>query len=310
MTDAQLRDAAVAELKLTTAGWRKPNGNPNYSSGTAPATTHWGKAMSLLAQIGQTSPPPTGFAIPTFEAVGRPSGDAIAQTWVLYTSPTTSVGHWGDSPAREIRTADSWEWWMLHEVWIDPAWNEANEGNAYALGLDAHNVPGDVGWSDVPPASGVSAWHTRYKRGDLILQHEPNSPNIWTIKADITKGVWHSVAYHVILGRTDGSTPQPGRTRVYVDGPLALDTGPISNLQRNPSTGRVQAKMTVLDGVYWPGLGSEHRARLTVSRWGKTLQEALADQSLTLNGEHEHADLDLNAIVSRLSSDFKVPSGV
>ncbi len=47
----QLRDEAVVELKLTTAGWRKPNGNSNYPSGTAPANTHWGKAMNLLGQI-------------------------------------------------------------------------------------------------------------------------------------------------------------------------------------------------------------------------------------------------------------------
>lgn len=60
MTDSELRDAAVAELKLTTAGWRKPNGQPNYPSGVAPTTTHWGKAMPLLAQIGQSTPPPPG----------------------------------------------------------------------------------------------------------------------------------------------------------------------------------------------------------------------------------------------------------
>ena len=58
MTNEEIRDAAVEELKLTTAGWRKPNGQPNYPSGTAPATTHWGKAMSLLAQIGASVPPP------------------------------------------------------------------------------------------------------------------------------------------------------------------------------------------------------------------------------------------------------------
>jgi hypothetical protein len=51
MTDVELRDAAKGELQLTTAGWRKPNGQPNYPSGTAPATTHWGKAMALLSQI-------------------------------------------------------------------------------------------------------------------------------------------------------------------------------------------------------------------------------------------------------------------
>ena len=57
-TDAELRDAAVAELQLTTAGWRKPNGNPNYPSGVAPATTHWGKAMALLDKIGAAPVPP------------------------------------------------------------------------------------------------------------------------------------------------------------------------------------------------------------------------------------------------------------
>ena len=59
-TDAELRDAAVTELLLTTAGWRKPNGRLNYPDGVAPATTHWGKAMPLLAQIGLSPPSPYG----------------------------------------------------------------------------------------------------------------------------------------------------------------------------------------------------------------------------------------------------------
>jgi hypothetical protein len=52
MTDKQLRDAAVAELKLTTVGWSKVKG---YSPEKL-ASTHWGKAMVLLGQIGQTAP--------------------------------------------------------------------------------------------------------------------------------------------------------------------------------------------------------------------------------------------------------------
>ena len=47
MTDAELRDAAVAELKLTTVGWNKV---ASYSAQKL-ATTHWGKAMALLSQI-------------------------------------------------------------------------------------------------------------------------------------------------------------------------------------------------------------------------------------------------------------------
>lgn len=75
LTDAELRDAAVAELKLTTAGWRKPNGASNYPSGTAPATSHWGKAMNLLEQIGQVPlppPPPSGMAIPSNGVITQP----------------------------------------------------------------------------------------------------------------------------------------------------------------------------------------------------------------------------------------------
>jgi hypothetical protein len=51
MSNTTLRDQAVSELQLTTVGWLKSNGNPRYPSGTAPMTTHWGKAMALLAQI-------------------------------------------------------------------------------------------------------------------------------------------------------------------------------------------------------------------------------------------------------------------
>lgn len=51
MADLATKDAAVVELKLTTNGWLKKNGKPQYPSGTAPATTHWGKGMTLLSQI-------------------------------------------------------------------------------------------------------------------------------------------------------------------------------------------------------------------------------------------------------------------
>ncbi len=55
MSNTSIRDQAVAELKLTTDGWRKRNGVSNYPSGTAPLTTHWGKAMALLVQISDAA---------------------------------------------------------------------------------------------------------------------------------------------------------------------------------------------------------------------------------------------------------------
>ena len=51
MSNITLRDQAVSELHLTTVGWLKSNGSPRYLLGTAPMTTHWGRAMALLAQI-------------------------------------------------------------------------------------------------------------------------------------------------------------------------------------------------------------------------------------------------------------------
>ncbi len=47
MTDKELKDAAVAELKKTTVGWNKAK---SYSPEKL-ATTYWGKGLAFLAQI-------------------------------------------------------------------------------------------------------------------------------------------------------------------------------------------------------------------------------------------------------------------
>lgn len=52
MTDAEIRDAAVAELKKTTVGYK----NKHWT--TPPAGSQWEKGLGLLAQIGQAPPPP------------------------------------------------------------------------------------------------------------------------------------------------------------------------------------------------------------------------------------------------------------
>lgn len=52
MTDAEIRDAAVAELQQTTVGWK----NTHWTQ--PPAGTHWKNAMVLLAEIDQPAPPP------------------------------------------------------------------------------------------------------------------------------------------------------------------------------------------------------------------------------------------------------------
>ena len=49
MTDAELRDAAVKELELTTVGYK------NSKWTTPPAGTHWKAGLDLLAQVGGSS---------------------------------------------------------------------------------------------------------------------------------------------------------------------------------------------------------------------------------------------------------------
>ncbi len=55
MTDKELKDAAVAELKQTRIGYLKSDGSPRLTMGTK-----WKKGLDLLDQIGQASPPPAG----------------------------------------------------------------------------------------------------------------------------------------------------------------------------------------------------------------------------------------------------------
>lgn len=110
MTDAELRDAAVAELELTTAGWRKGNGQPNYPSGTAPASSHWGKALSLLAQIG-TTPTPTPPPTPGASGVPMPIGDISGWHQVFTDDFTTDV------PLGQFPQAVAAKWFAYPYPW-------------------------------------------------------------------------------------------------------------------------------------------------------------------------------------------------
>lgn len=61
-TDTELRDQAVAELKLTTVGYlsNPAKGGCKHDWILPPSGTHWANAMGLLAQIGAVTPPPSG----------------------------------------------------------------------------------------------------------------------------------------------------------------------------------------------------------------------------------------------------------
>jgi len=246
-------------------------------------------------------PPATGFDVPTWEVTSKATtgeGNPEAfQSWLYYSYPhVPSPAAWGGGPLladfwtpMKDASQGSWTWWWLQEIFIPTSWDQSTEGSMNTLGLDAHNKPEGPGWNFEPGcASGVSSIHTRYKLGNLLQQHERQQddnmgPNEFVIK-NITKGVWHSVAYHYILGRTKDTSCNvmnhpnggKGRTRVYVDGPLALDTGDINILQRDKCTGQLQSTMSLLQGLYNGGMTAPHTARMTVARVGRTLQEALA----------------------------------
>ena len=190
----------------------------------------------------------------------------------------------------------------------------------YALGLDAHNVPGDVGWDD--GTSGVSSIHYKFKGGALQLQHERQAdsgsgPNIFTVYPSLPRDQWHSIAFRHVLGRLDGLVPAAGhpnagkgRSWCWVNGAQRLDTGDINILHRNGS--KVQQRMTLLHGIYNPNMGAAHTARLTALRVGRTLAEALGDsqQSESQNsGNSETGAHTWSAVTPRSSSDFIAPSG-
>lgn len=88
MTDAELRDQAVAELEQTTIGyinrkWTEP-----------PAGTHWRAALDLLVQIGSTPPATAGTGLGLFRLGGRLVGTShlTDDTYELV------VASWSDLP--------------------------------------------------------------------------------------------------------------------------------------------------------------------------------------------------------------------
>jgi hypothetical protein len=250
-------------------------------------------------------PPPSGYSIPTYAITHTPgmqwNGYAnLAQAFVFHTSPNVPSGSWGGIPVKQFRTpqADavngSWEWWFLYEHYIPTDWPQASEMSMYMCGFECHTVPGDVGWNDggegVP---GTAPIQTSYKGGRFHIQHEGNYPNhIFQYGPNpIPKGVWHSIAVRTIFGRMDGTVPVAGhpnngkgRTRIYLNGTQALDTGDITILYRRPSDGAILSKGDMFEGIYTRPPSASLVSYTTAVRMGRTLAEAQADTGTVLNG--------------------------
>ncbi|MBA3565246.1 MAG: hypothetical protein H0W31_00135 [Actinobacteria bacterium] len=83
MTDKELKDAGIVELKKTTVGYLKSNGAPRWPEGP-PAGSQWRKGLDLFAQIGAVvepppppPPPPTGTLPRTITTGGTYKGSIV-----------------------------------------------------------------------------------------------------------------------------------------------------------------------------------------------------------------------------------------
>jgi hypothetical protein len=85
MTDAQLRDQACAELRLTTDSY------PTWVKKGRPSSSHWAKAFTLLGQIGATSPGCGAGAVREGSAYSQPQAADLSRLDVLVVT-TNSLG--------------------------------------------------------------------------------------------------------------------------------------------------------------------------------------------------------------------------
>ena len=237
--------------------------------------------------------------------------------WAIPTSPTTPY-HAPDSTgvvARYLlldpRTKDSAgnaghdEWWFVIERYWPSSYPASNHG-AFGREVNFHNVAGDAGAQE--NGNGGVGWDFGSGVSALALDWLPNrpTPTLCVLCAYESEGgenhalptpardQWHTYVVHWIAGRTDGSTARPGLVEVWVDGadePVLRLTN-VNTIQRarGDKDGQLytQRWMQLWEGDYTSALPVEARQRFTLTRIGRTLEEALADRptlrSTTLGG--------------------------
>jgi hypothetical protein len=221
MTDAELRDEAVKELKLTTAGWRKPNGNLNYPSGTAPMSTHWGKAMALLEQIGvapEPEPEATGTGILTREQAadyaylldGTPDSRLLLVTAPrrrgTYSVKVTVPANQPRAEFTNVRKtyAPGQEFWGAMSIYLDPSFPNVQGWSLF------HQFFGETGGQSTgsPPIAFEITSGQNFSlmvRGGAKASAGTRAPREQShMIAPFTRSQWHDFLFHVKL-RKDSS---------------------------------------------------------------------------------------------------------
>ena len=227
--------------------------------------------------------------------------------WAIPTSPTTPYRSPDSSHALarylllDPRIRDSAgnaghdEWWFVIERYWPASYPASNHGS-FGREVNFHNVAGDsgaqendnggVGWDF---GSGVSAlaldWLPSQPAPSLcvLCGYESEGGGDHPLPV-VARDQWHTYVVHWIAGRTDGSTVRPGFVEVWVDGAdepqLRLTNVNTVQQARGDRDGQpyTQRWMQLWEGDYTSGLPVEARQRFTLTRIGRTLEEALADR--------------------------------
>lgn len=158
---------------------------------------------------------------------------------------------------------------------IGEAWDEAQQG-AWGRVWNGHNTSlekDQAGWATAP---GNSAWAVDYIGGNLGLNVDDNvGTKNYVLKAGLQKGRRHTLATRTILGRVDGTTARPGRSRMWLNGDLVLDTGNANTVWKF-SNGVIQRYMWVWAGFYSRGVAAPLPFKMMFPFYGATPKLAMA----------------------------------
>lgn len=179
--------------------------------------------------------------------------------------------------------SDEW-WFIIERMW--PTNYPANNHGKWGRECNFHNVAGDSG-----PNGGVG-WGFGEGTSSMALDWLPGKPSpTFTVHQDgrtrdralpvPKRDEMQTYLVHFIAGRTDGTTPRAGMVEVWVNGQLVIQEKNINSVQRAQGPDGnwyVQKWMTLWEGDYTSALAVASTLRLVLTRIGKTVQEAIADQ--------------------------------
>ncbi len=236
---------------------------------------------------------------PNFITPNDPSSSNYQAVWLYGISPTTpyvspdSYAHQGRYLLLDPRYTDSSgragrdDWWFIVQRYWPSSYQPSNHGN-WGREVNFHNVAGDagpgggIGWSF---GSGVSALALDWLPGQNAPQFtvETNHPNENQLLPPVSRDTWHTYVVHFVAGRTDGSTPRPGAISVWADGSdvPAINLSNIDTVQRAQGPDGnwyTQRWMQLWEGDYTQALATPSTVRLTLTRIGGSLDEAMNDR--------------------------------